>query len=84
MTDAIGSVSFHPLHPFLLSISGSRHYQSNNKSADFDYETTSDSDSDSESDSDVAVDTLGPQPRDASIKIWDFSKRTVSDDDVKS
>ena len=25
-TDAIGSVSFHPLHPLLLSVSGSRHF----------------------------------------------------------
>ncbi|KIM82104.1 hypothetical protein PILCRDRAFT_821004 [Piloderma croceum F 1598] len=47
--DAIGSVSFHPLHPLLLSVSGSRHFTvPSSKSRPSNSEFSSDSNSESE------------------------------------
>ncbi|KAJ7438115.1 WD40-repeat-containing domain protein [Mycena galericulata] len=71
-TDAIGSVSFHPTTPSILSVSGSRHFHT---------PTDEDSESDSpEGDTDnvegvnvrrrVARPT--PVPLDPSIRLWDF------------
>ena len=63
--DTVGSVSFHPLHPLILSVSGARH---------FDFETVtlgpnSDSSDSSNSDDELTV----PMVRDAAMKIWNFS-----------
>ncbi|KAJ7474877.1 WD40-repeat-containing domain protein [Mycena latifolia] len=69
--DAIGSVSFHPTKPQLLSVSGSRHF----------HQRTDDSGSDSsgdEADGDVQTSVRRraarptPVPLDASVKLWDF------------
>ncbi|KNZ71949.1 Telomerase Cajal body protein 1 [Termitomyces sp. J132] len=70
---AIGSVSFHPLYPTLLSVSGSRHFES---------ESDSDSE-DSEDDEDGGILDVGsgrqrviqrtrPKTLDRSIKTWSF------------
>ncbi|KAG6815582.1 hypothetical protein H0H93_009413, partial [Arthromyces matolae] len=78
--DAIGSVAFNPIHPTLLSVSGSRHFESPESES-------SDSDSDS-SDENEEEDGFPPktrtvrksQPRsfDSSIKTWSFSGPTSS------
>jgi hypothetical protein len=72
MSDAIGSVGFHPTRPLLLSVSGSRHFE----------ETLS---SESDSDEDDVVDGLrrvGARisrtgstrwARDTSMKLWSLS-----------
>src|SRR5216683_4736483 len=78
ITDAVGSVVFHPLHPLLLSVSGSRHFD------DFD------SDGDESSESSVLGEETSrgdtrevirrhrhrPQPssRDNSFRLWHFGE----------
>ncbi|KAG6831120.1 hypothetical protein H0H87_006145, partial [Tephrocybe sp. NHM501043] len=69
--DAVGSVAFHPLQPTLLSVSGSRHFESDNESESSGAEVEETED-------------MAPQPRvirhkklvpitlDASIKTWSF------------
>jgi hypothetical protein len=62
--DAIGSVSFHPLHPLLLSVSGSRHFtlpssksKPSNSSSNSDFSSDSDSESeDADASEDCSVD----------------------------
>jgi hypothetical protein len=82
IVDAIGAVAFHPLHPLLLSVSGSRHFD--------DIDSDSGQGSDTGSDSSVLsgevsrggtrVSILGhrhrPQPtvRDNSFRLWNFGK----------
>ncbi|KAG6918477.1 hypothetical protein DXG01_014104 [Tephrocybe rancida] len=74
-TDAIGSVAFNPIYPMLLSVSGSRHFQSDEGS-----------DSSGSDDDDKGQDSLLPprvvhlrKPRpvtlDTSIKTWSFNKQ---------
>ncbi len=83
LTDSVGTVSFHPLHPLLLSASGSRHFEEGAGTAS-EY---SDSDTESESDDEVQLriqtkcvpirrSRMRPAPstRDSSIKIWNFVK----------
>jgi len=86
--DAVGSVAFHPLHPYLLSVSGSRHFHQPAHEAD---STDSSSDSGEGDDHDqgaqsedeptfvkthkvVKVKRRRPQPLtvDASVKLWSF------------
>lgn len=72
-SDAVGAVAFHPSESFLLSVSGSRHFDDVDPSGESD----SDPESGDESGEDVGkVSRLKehPQPsvRDASIKMWDF------------
>jgi len=80
--DAIGAVAFHPLHPLLLSVCGSRHFDD----VDSDVGQGSDSGSDSSvlgeepSRGGTRVSVLGhrhrpqPQPtvRDNSFRLWNF------------
>ncbi|KAG6834479.1 hypothetical protein H0H93_009412, partial [Arthromyces matolae] len=79
--DAIGSVAFNPIHPTLLSVSGSRHFESPESES-------SDSSSSSDDDEEVEEEKEGlppktrtirkSQPRsfDSSIKTWSFSGST--------
>lgn len=78
--DAVGSVGFHPLRPLLLSVSGSRHFAAG---SDEGSDASSDSDESEEIDegepplaSPVRRPIQRPTPtvRDASAKLWDFSK----------
>lgn len=76
-SDAVGAVAFHPSESFLLSVSGSRHFDDVDPTASASGESDSDSESGDESGEDVGkVSRLKehPQPsvRDASIKMWDF------------
>lgn len=64
--DAIGSVSFHPLHPLLLSVSGSRHFQEPSSSE------SDDSDSDDEELPRPRKNAPHPVPLDTSVKMWSF------------
>lgn len=76
--DAVGSVGFHPLRPLLLSVSGSRHFTAGSDEG-------SDVSSDESEENDEGEPPLEPlvrrpiqRPtptvRDASAKLWDFSK----------
>lgn len=69
--DALGSVAFHPVKPFMLTASGSRHF--------FDSDSESESDESSRrspaSDQNVKRSHwTQPVTLDSSIKVWDFSK----------
>src|SRR6202042_991412 len=68
-TDAIGSVSFHPLHPLLLSVSGSRHFSlpssRSRHSTSSQSESCSDSTSESE-DSDEQGEEYGDEDEELS------------------
>lgn len=66
--DAVGSVSFHPWKPQLLSVSGSRHWES-------DDETEEDSDSDSDEEESTAVLRMQRElvSFDSSVKLWNCS-----------
>jgi telomerase Cajal body protein 1 len=74
ITDAVGSIAFHPLNPLLLSVSGSRHFDE----VDSDGEESSDSDSSvlsevmSRGDARVFIRRHRPQPsfRDNSFRLW--------------
>ncbi|KII94406.1 hypothetical protein PLICRDRAFT_133117 [Plicaturopsis crispa FD-325 SS-3] len=72
--DAVGSVAFHPRQPFLLSASGSRHFDR----ADEDDSNSSDSvETEDEDDAErvsIRRNRKRPQPRplDSSNKIWAF------------
>jgi len=67
--DAIGSVGFNPLKPWLLSVAGSRNFD--------DYASDSDdSDDDSEDEGTKVVTVKRPsntKPADPSTKLWDFA-----------
>lgn len=80
MADAIGSVSFHPLKPVLLSASGSRHFETHDKMAGKNSPGPLDSDSDSDSDAeDAEVKRYPlPYPLDASIKLWAFDSNQAT------
>lgn len=92
-TDAIGSVSFHPLRPLLLSVSGSRHFDRSPPTTSNEA-GSSNSDSESSDDGDdldtgesgapwrkqgVARISRDPQPvaYDSSAKLWDFDSRGI-------
>ncbi|KAG6808968.1 hypothetical protein H0H92_002202 [Tricholoma furcatifolium] len=68
--DAIGSVAFHPVHPVLLSASGSRHFDSNDSSDS--------SDSEPEEREGAIYRTRRKQPhpvtRESTLKTWSFEK----------
>ncbi|KAJ7606638.1 WD40-repeat-containing domain protein [Roridomyces roridus] len=75
-SDALGSVSFHPTKPTLLSVSGSRHFHT-----DEDEESSSEDGEDEEDDQGQSgkaavirrsVARPTPVPLDASIRVWDF------------
>ncbi|KAI0717784.1 hypothetical protein C8Q72DRAFT_158112 [Fomitopsis betulina] len=91
--DAIGSVSFHPLRPLLLSVSGSRHFDRSPPTTSNEA-GSSNSDSESSDDGDdldtgesgapwrkqgVARISRDPQPvaYDSSAKLWDFDSRGI-------
>ncbi|KAI6102781.1 hypothetical protein F5141DRAFT_1008256 [Pisolithus sp. B1] len=79
-SDAIGSATFHPLKPVLLSVSGSRHFDAGSAYSDLDSALNSD-----EGEREgaqhwqrprgvIVRPRARPQPTvcDASIKLWDF------------
>jgi len=83
IADAIGSVAFHPLHPLLLSVSGSRHFDD----IDSDVEEGPGSGSDDSvlgddemSRDGTRVPILGhrhrqqPSVRDNSFRLWNVGK----------
>jgi len=88
--DVIGSVSFHPLRPVLLSVSGSRHFDGNpaathtslssssdSESDDQDYRTTEGCNTINQKTRVVRIRRKGPQPtaHDSSAKLWNFDSR---------
>lgn len=75
LLDAIASVAVHPLDSTITSVSGSRHFADKNSKDD----SSVDSDS-SASDSMLTTtrpNTLCPESRDTSIKLWHFPCRTL-------
>ena len=82
IADAIGSVAFHPIHPLLLSISGSRHFGDIDSDVEEGPDTGSDSSvlGDDTSRGGTCVSIRGhrhrPQPsvRDNSFRLWNFGK----------
>ncbi|KDQ12768.1 hypothetical protein BOTBODRAFT_134321 [Botryobasidium botryosum FD-172 SS1] len=72
--DGVGSVAFHPIHPLLMTVSGSRHF--------LELDPTSSESSEAESQLDSGEDeqpaTLSrardPVARDPSLKLWSFGK----------
>lgn len=72
--DAVGAVAFHPLEPLLLSVSGSRHFDDMDCSANASELDSESSDGSTEDVAAVSRLKERPQPsvRDASIKTWDF------------
>ena len=67
--DAIGSVGFNPLKPWLLSVAGSRNF-------DNDTSESEDSDDDSEDEGTEVVTVKRRsdfKPVDTSIKLWNFA-----------
>lgn len=78
IADAVGSVTLHPLHPLLLSVSGSRHFDDIGS----DEEESSDSsvlgDETSRDDTRVFIrrPRRRPQPsfRDSSIRLWQIGE----------
>lgn len=77
-TDAIGSTSFHPLHPLLLSVSGSRHFD--HLPPDSPSGTSSSGSSGEEDESAQKTHVVRksrarkqPETKDDSIRLWDFS-----------
>jgi hypothetical protein len=90
-SDAIGSVSFHPLHPLLLSVSGSRHFTLPSSNATSESEDSDEADKFSGDEerpgqtggaNSVRKELRGPGPYtlDSSVKIWGFSGRDGKDD----
>lgn len=68
--DAVGSVGFNPLRPWLLSVAGSRNFDDGASGSD-------DSDDDSEDGGTEAVVVKrcsNPRPVDSSTKLWDFAQ----------
>lgn len=71
----------HPLEPKLVSVSGSRHFnheQRQDDASDDDSSASSDSDSESESlttRKSIRPHTLNPLSRDTSLKLWRFPSR---------
>ena len=78
IADVVGSVTLHPLHPLLLSVSGSRHFDDIGS----DEEESSDSsvlgDETSRDDTRVFIrrPRRRPQPsfRDSSIRLWQIGE----------
>ena len=72
----MGSVSFHPLRPLLLSVSGSRHFTED----DEDDVSSEDSESGEEEEPPASPKLLvrrrrerpTPEVKDASVKLWSF------------
>ena len=76
-TDSIGSVAFHPIHPLLLTVSGSRHFDDQALSSE-----SEDSCSDCEGEGQHTQNVKSPrkpQPvtKDSSLKIWSFGSGIV-------
>lgn len=70
--DSVGSVAFHPHHPILLSVSGSRHYG--------DVDSDGDSSDDSDENKEVRIRSqrrLQPVATDSSIKTWNFQPKST-------
>ena len=67
-SDAVGSIGFNVLKPWLLSVAGSRNFH--------DDASESDDSEDTSEDEGAQVVTVkrrsNPKPVDASIKLWDF------------
>ena len=85
--DAVGSVAFHPLRPVLLSVSGSRHFETTEKTS-ADSSTVSASEDETEGDDESIEESEAlhrpcvitrtreqrrPIAMDTSIKLWDFA-----------
>lgn len=86
VSDAIGSISFHPIFPLGLTVSGSRQFDPPRDirpirpdasrgamSTDTDDDSSSDSGSDDEEEVQEASHLGLPRPHDASMKLWDFA-----------
>ena len=76
--DAVGSISFHPLRPLALSVSGSRHFNFSNHNTTKDDESSSGDDEIDDAD-EIPLDRVrvrstksSPLPLDGSTKIWEF------------
>ncbi|KAJ6480378.1 WD40-repeat-containing domain protein [Mycena sanguinolenta] len=74
--DAIGSVSFHPTQPMLLSVSGSRHFHTESSSSSSD---DSDGEEEEKQNDEAERGTIrrsrvrrGPVTLDSSMKVWDM------------
>jgi telomerase Cajal body protein 1 len=66
--DAVGSVSFHPWKPQILSVSGSRHWQDEDDGSDEEDEDSEDSEEEAASRVRRELVSL-----DSSIRLWDCS-----------
>lgn len=79
--DTVGSVSFHPLRPILLSASGSRHFHPSSENSDL---SSSSDDTDDEPDEISPSNISRPRIRshpvtlDSSIKMWNFDGARLS------
>jgi hypothetical protein len=82
IADAIGSVAFHPLHPLLLSVSGSRHFDGIDSGVEERLDSGSDDSvlGDEMSRDGTRVPILGhrhrqqPSVRDKSFRLWNSGK----------
>ena len=76
ITDAVGSVAFHPLNPLLLSVSGSRHFDENGSDGEESSDSSVRGESMSRDDAQVFIQRHRhrPQPtfRDNSCRLWDL------------
>ncbi|KIP12211.1 hypothetical protein PHLGIDRAFT_371864 [Phlebiopsis gigantea 11061_1 CR5-6] len=91
--DAVGSVHFHPLHPLLLSVSGSRHYTGGGDSDGSSSDLESANEEFNEDEDDISAprrvavrrtrERPSPTVKDASFKLWSFdrSSRLASETD---
>ncbi len=68
--DAVGSVSFHPYEPWLLSVSGSRRWDA---AAHTDDSSVSGGSSDEETNDSHSEPKRAWTTLDSSLKVWDFS-----------
>ncbi|KAI0034852.1 WD40-repeat-containing domain protein [Vararia minispora EC-137] len=71
--DAVGSVGFHPMHPLLLSVSGSRHFDTMDDNM-LHGEQGTESESDPEEAPAVLLSRARRQPSvvDSSVRLWGF------------
>jgi telomerase Cajal body protein 1 len=67
--DAIGSVGFHSFYPLLLSVSGSRHFELDQRIGPSDSDSSSE-DSNKELDRGMRKQILNPFSKDPLVKVW--------------
>jgi telomerase Cajal body protein 1 len=84
--DAIGSVGFHPLHPLLLSVSGSRHFDQT-RNDDMSSESDEEDEAEDERDQESKTSSIAGVPfaLDNSVKLWQAdSSLTIHDQCIES